>query len=424
VHTHSPYIILIDVTYILMFMHTHNQDTHKIHHHELSGKQLPNPLKLVLTKNSSNTHPSTTEREREMTSIDIIEKSGLKRGLKLNRADIAYVMGFVSIDNERPESSVAETKRANDLLPPKSKFYATTAINYANGMPHMGHAYETITSDVVARYHRAFGDDTFFLTGSDEHGQKVAQNAAKNGVTPKQNCDKYVKGFQDLNKRLLMSNDDYIRTTDKKHYEHVAKMWRTSVKNGDIYLDKYEGWYSTRDEKFWTDTEAEQNNFMDGDSKTIKLVKMSEACYMFRMSKYHDRLVKHITENPNFVRPKKARKSLLQRLKDSRLRDLSVSRKKLKWGIPIPDDPEHVAYVWFDALNNYLSGIDYLVKDSKRAEYVTIFMSGFTLLTMYHVTHLLFYLRLLTTTTTTTTPLVTGPVMFILSEKILCGFTL
>ena len=144
----------------------------------------------------------------------------------------------------------------------------------------------------------------------------------------------------------------------------------TSLKNGDIYLDKYEGWYSTRDEKFWTDTEAEQNNYMDGDSKTIKLVKMSEACYMFRMSKYHDRLLKHIEDNPDFVRPAKARKSLLTRLRKDRLRDLSVSRKKLKWGIPIPDDPEHVAYVWFDALNNYLSGIDYLEKDSKRAQYV------------------------------------------------------
>ena len=320
-----------------------------------------------------------------MSFVDKIQKSAASRGLKLSRTDIAYVVGFAKSDQEITRSDKTRTeetssrnvgpKRANDLLPPPSSYYVTTAINYANGMPHMGHAYETITSDVVARYHRAFGDDTFFLTGSDEHGQKVAQSAAKAGITPKENCDKYVKGFKNLNKRLLMSNDDYIRTTDKKHYEHVAKMWRTSIKNGDIYLDKYEGWYSTRDERFYTDTEAEQNNYMDGDSKTIKLMKMSEACYMFRMSKYHDRLLKHIEDNPNFVRPAKARKSLLKRLRTDKLRDLSVSRKKLKWGIPIPDDPEHVAYVWFDALNNYLSGIDYLVKDSKRAQYGILSLS-------------------------------------------------
>eukprot|EP00938_MAST-03A_sp_MAST-3A-sp1_P004599 g4599.t1 len=312
-----------------------------------------------------------------MSYVDNIENAAARRGLTLSRADIAFVMGVARSNEPRTEETVStkrnvddEKKRtADDLLPRPSSYYLTTAINYANGAPHMGHAYETITSDVVARFHRAFGDDTFFLTGSDEHGQKVASKAAKLGITPKENCDKWVKGFKDMNQGLLMSNDDYIRTTDKKHYEHVAKMWRTSLKNGDIYLDKYEGWYSTRDEKFWTDTEAEQNNYMDGDSKTIKLVKMSEACYMFRMSKYHDRLLKHIEDNPNFVRPAKARKSLLTRLRKDKLRDLSVSRKKLKWGIPIPDDPEHVAYVWFDALNNYLSGIDYLVKDSKRAQY-------------------------------------------------------
>lgn len=315
-----------------------------------------------------------------MTSLEDIRNSASKRGLNLNGADIAYVLGFekrnqkdvddvvVSARSETSTKEEEDVKAAKDFLPEPSKFYITTAINYANGFPHMGHAYETITSDVVARYHRAFGDDTFFLTGSDEHGQKVANSAEKAGVTPKQNCDKYVKGFQDLNKRLLMSNDDYIRTTDKKHYEHVAKMWRASMKNGDIYLDKHEGWYSTRDERFYTDTEAEQNNYMDGDSKDIKLVKMKEECYKFRMSKYQDSLVKHIKENENFVRPKVARQFLLKRLEEP-LRDLSVSRKKLKWGIPIPDDSEHVAYVWFDALNNYLSGIDYLEKDSKRSQY-------------------------------------------------------
>ena len=170
-----------------------------------------------------------------MSYVDNIENAAARRGLTLSRADIAFVMGVARSNEPRTEETVStkrnvddEKKRtADDLLPRPSSYYLTTAINYANGAPHMGHAYETITSDVVARFHRAFGDDTFFLTGSDEHGQKVASKAAKDGITPKENCDKWVKGFKKMNSGLLMSNDDYIRTTDKKHYEHVAKMWRT-----------------------------------------------------------------------------------------------------------------------------------------------------------------------------------------------------
>jgi len=217
----------------------------------------------------------------------------------------------------------------------------------------MGHAYEAVVTDVIARYRRRFGTPTFFLTGSDEHGQKVAKRAAKEGMTPKQSCDRFVAGFKALNAKLDISNDSYVRTTDKSHYAFVQSMWRTSRDvSGDIKLSSYEGWYSEREERFVTDKEAEASNY-EG------LTKMSEPAFTFRMSKYQDRLIAHIESNPTFIQPESARKLILSRLKSEPLRDLSVSRTKITWGIPVPDDAAHVMYVWFDALNNYLSGIRY-----------------------------------------------------------------
>lgn len=231
----------------------------------------------------------------------------------------------------------------------------------------MGHAYEAVTSDIISRYHRVMGEDVFFLTGSDEHGQKVATSAAAKSMTPIQSCNGYVKGFKDLNKKLSVSNDAYIRTTDKKHYKLVQDMWKRSVAKGDIILSHYEGWYSVREEKFIPDTEAEANNYEDGCGN--KLTKMKEPGYMFKMGNYQERLIKHIEANPSFIQPSSARTHILRRLKTDKLRDLAVSRSKLKWGIPVPDDKAHVMYVWFDALNNYLSGIDYLNPSKGNAGY-------------------------------------------------------
>mmetsp|Transcript_13998 Transcript_13998/g.27990 ORF Transcript_13998/g.27990 Transcript_13998/m.27990 type:complete len:908 (-) Transcript_13998:392-3115(-) len=249
-------------------------------------------------------------------------------------------------------------------LPALSKFYITTAINYTNGLPHMGHAYEIITTDVLARFHRTFGRDVFFLTGTDEHGQKIANTAEGQGLQPIQICDRYAQGFQDLNAALEVSNSDYIRTTQDRHKKMCQWLWKRAADAGDIYLGHYEGWYSVREETFVPETEAKNNDYKD--PVTGKpLQRMQESSYFFRMSKYQERLVEHIQKNPEFIKPDFRRNEILQRLQEP-LQDLSVSRTTFTWGVPVPGDDKHVMYVWFDALTNYLSGIQF--PDGDRAK--------------------------------------------------------
>ena len=243
--------------------------------------------------------------------------------------------------------------------PPKDpsgeKFCITTAINYANGNPHMGHAYEAVSTDVIARYHRAYGREVLFQTGSDEHGQKIAEAAETAGCAPIELCDKYVAAFQDLNARVKISNDVYNRTTSETHKAACRKLFELSKANGDIYLDTYEGWYNVREETFVTETDAAASNYCDPVSgKPLK--KMKEESYFFRQSRFQERLVKHIEDNPEFIQPARRRNEILVRLREDDLRDLSVSRTTFDWGIPVPDAPKHVLYVWFDALTNYLTG--------------------------------------------------------------------
>ena len=235
------------------------------------------------------------------------------------------------------------------------KFYLTTAINYTNGPPHVGHAYEAITSDVISRYHRVYGRQVFFLTGTDEHGQKIADTAEKAGVKPIDICDKYAGQFQDLNAKLSISNDGYIRTTQPHHHKLVQLLWQRVEKKGDIYLDRFSGYYNVREETFITDHDAEQSDFKDPVSG-VPLEKREEESYFFKMSKYHDRLVEHIKTHPEFIQPELRRNEILARLREP-LRDLSVSRNTFSWGIPVPNGNGHVMYVWFDALSNYLSGV-------------------------------------------------------------------
>ena len=238
------------------------------------------------------------------------------------------------------------------------KFYVSTAIAYTNGFPHMGHAYEALSADVIARYMRVQGYDTFFLTGSDEHGQKVAAAAEKNGMAPIDHCNLYVNAFKALNQRLCVSNNSYQRTTDKYHEETSQRLWKMCADmSDDIYLDCYEGWYNEREETFVTDAEAEANQFIDPGTGTA-LKRVSEESYFFRMSKYCDALIAKIEAEPGFIQPEMHRNSILARLKMDGLRDLSISRTTFNWGIPAPDgfQSNHVMYVWFDALTNYLSG--------------------------------------------------------------------
>mmetsp|Transcript_4641 Transcript_4641/g.5352 ORF Transcript_4641/g.5352 Transcript_4641/m.5352 type:complete len:617 (-) Transcript_4641:805-2655(-) len=242
------------------------------------------------------------------------------------------------------------------------KFYITTAINYTNGAPHLGHAYEAVTTDVIARYHRGYGRSVFFLTGSDEHGQKVEQKAESLGMTPKEVCDMYVKGFKDLLTTLNISNDSYIRTTDKHHEEFVRKLWLKVREKGDIYLKDYVGWYNVHEEQYVTDLEAEKNGYKDEYGRPYE--KKEEESYFFRMSKYQKPLLEHFQKHPEFCQPESRRKEILSFL-SGELHDLCISRTVCQWGVTCPPDPDykgdksHVMYVWFDALSNYLSGIGY-----------------------------------------------------------------
>jgi len=240
-------------------------------------------------------------------------------------------------------------------------FYLTTAINYTNGPAHMGHAYEGVTSDVICRFQRLKGDrPCYFVTGADEHGQKIAAAAADQGKEPQEICDKFVTGFKNLNQRLLISNDDYIRTTSDRHKLVAHELWKKCSANGDIYLDTYTGWYNVREENYVTDLIAEMNDFKDPTSG-LPLKRVEEESYLFKMSAYADRLIKHIQDNPDFIRPEQHRNNILSRLTSDPLRDLAISRTTFSWGIKVPEgyNDKHVMYVWIDALSNYLTGIDY-----------------------------------------------------------------
>jgi len=251
---------------------------------------------------------------------------------------------------------------------PEKSFYITTAINYTNGPAHMGHAYEGTTSDVIARFARLCGDQSvYFVTGSDEHGQKIATTAEAQGVQPIDLCDKFVTGFQNLNQRTLVSNDDYIRTTSDRHKKTAQELWKRSNENGDVYLDSYEGWYNVREETFVTENDAELSNYLDPASGK-PLEKVQEASYFFKMSKYKDQLIDYIENgNPTFISPPHHKNQILSRLKSDDLRDLSISRTTFSWGISAPEgfDEKHVMYVWMDALSNYLTGVDAFGLDNK-----------------------------------------------------------
>jgi len=237
-------------------------------------------------------------------------------------------------------------------------FYITTPIYYVNDVPHIGHAYTTIAADVLARYWRLRGREVFFLTGLDEHGQKVQQAAAKAGIDPQVHCDKLAPQFQQLWTRLNISNDAFIRTTDAPHKAIVQRYLQVLFDKKLIYRDSYTGWYCTFDERFWTEKDV-----ADGLCPDCKrpVERLSEDNYFFKMGQYQDRLIRHITSHKQFIRPESRRNEVLGFLQTQKLGDLSISRPKsrLSWGIELPFDKDYVTYVWFDALVNYLSALEY-----------------------------------------------------------------
>jgi methionyl-tRNA synthetase len=239
------------------------------------------------------------------------------------------------------------------------KFYITTAISYPNGPPHIGHAYEALATDTLARFRRLDGDDVYFLTGTDEHGIKMKQTAARNGVTPREFADRNAPLFKQMVEALGCSNDDFIRTTEPRHYRSCEEIWRRMQAAGDIYKDSYAGWYSVRDEAYYAESETEvrADNVRYGPQGT-PVEWVEEASYFFRLSAYQDRLLAHYAANPDFIGPEERRNEVVSFVKGG-LKDLSISRTTFDWGIPVPQDPSHVMYVWVDALTNYITGVGF-----------------------------------------------------------------
>lgn len=239
-------------------------------------------------------------------------------------------------------------------------FYATTAISYPNGTPHIGHAYEVVATDTLARFKRLDGFDVFFMTGTDEHGQKMMQTAEKEGITPAQLAQRNSDAFQAMNDELGTSYDRFIRTSDADHHAAAQELWRRMEANGDIYLDKYAGWYSVRDEAFYTEeqTDVREDGIRYATETDTEVTWTEEESYFFRLSKYQDKLLAYYEENPDFGAPR-SRFNEVVRFVEGGLTDLSISRTTFDWGIPVPGNEKHVMYVWVDALTNYLTGVGF-----------------------------------------------------------------
>ena len=244
-------------------------------------------------------------------------------------------------------------------------FYITTPIYYPSAKPHMGHAYSSIVADVFARLKRIEGYKVYFLTGTDEHGQKIQRAAEKKGMNPLAFCDEISKTFRNLSKTLNLSNNDFIRTTEKRHLKSVENLWNILEKKKEIYLSKYSGWYSVSDEAFYSEDEIESNNgnkIAKSSGSPVEWVE--EESYFFKLSKWQAPLLKFYSENPNFILPSTRKNEVLSFVK-SGLKDLSVSRKSFSWGIKVPSNNDHVIYVWLDALTNYISALNYPNQNDK-----------------------------------------------------------
>jgi methionyl-tRNA synthetase len=249
-------------------------------------------------------------------------------------------------------------------------FYITTPIYYPSGKLHIGHAYTTVAGDALARYKRLRGFDVMYLTGTDEHGQKIQRKAEEQGISPQEYVDEIVAGIQDLWSKMDISYDDFIRTTENRHKEVVEKIFKQLLDQGDIYLDQYEGWYSVPDETFYTEIQLvdpiiEDGKIIGGKSPDsghpVELVK--EESYFFRMGKYVDRLLQYYEENPEFIQPESRKNEMINNFIKPGLEDLAVSRTTFNWGVKVPGDPKHVIYVWIDALSNYITALGYGTED-------------------------------------------------------------
>ncbi len=241
----------------------------------------------------------------------------------------------------------------------RQSYYITTAISYPNGAPHIGHAYEAIATDAMARFQRLDGKDVYFLTGTDVHGQKMLQTAQKEGITARELADRNSDRFEAMVEALGCSNNDFIRTSQERHYEASQEIWRRMAANGDIYKDSYSGWYSVRDEAYYQEdeTEVREDGVRYGPQGT-PVEWVEEESYFFKLSEYADRLLKLYEDQPDFIGPNERRNEVMSFVKGG-LKDLSISRTTFDWGVPVPGDEKHVMYVWVDALTNYITGVGF-----------------------------------------------------------------
>lgn len=272
----------------------------------------------------------------------------------------------------KPAAEPAKVEAAAAPAPVASRgnlFYVTTAIAYPNGQPHIGHAYEAIATDAIARFARLDGKDVFFLTGTDEHGLKMIQTAQNEGLTPAELATRNAGRFEEMDQRLNISFNRFIRTTEEQHHRSSQEIWRRMQQNGDIYVDTYAGWYSVRDEAYYAEDETRLNddNVRLGPQGT-PVEWVEEKSYFFRLSAYQDRLLALYESQPDFIGPDARRNEVMSFVKGG-LKDLSISRTTFDWGVKVPDDPEHVMYVWVDALTNYITGVGFPDENDKDWRY-------------------------------------------------------
>jgi methionyl-tRNA synthetase len=257
-----------------------------------------------------------------------------------------------------PKASSAPAPKATTASA-KNSFYITTAIAYPNGVPHIGHAYEAIATDALARFQRLDGKDVFFLTGTDEHGLKMIQTAEAEGLKPMEVATRNAQRFKEMDQRLNISFDRFIRTTEEQHHRSSQEIWKRMADNGDIYLDSYAGWYSVRDEAYYAEDETTlgEDDVRRGPQGT-PVEWVEEKSYFFRLSAYQDRLLALYETHPEFIGPDSRKNEVVSFVKGG-LRDLSISRTTFDWGVKVPGEPEHVMYVWVDALTNYITGVGF-----------------------------------------------------------------
>ena len=316
--------------------------------------------KKTAKKGAKKSVKKVTKKVAKKTPKKSAKTSAKKTGVrKANAAPKeAKAAAAHSVTPKAKKASAAPTAKAT-TAPAKNSFYITTAIAYPNGAPHIGHAYEAIATDALARFQRLDGKDVFFLTGTDEHGLKMIQTAEAEGLKPMEVATRNAQRFKEMDQRLNISFDRFIRTTEEQHHRSSQEIWKRMADNGDIYLDSYAGWYSVRDEAYYAEDETTlgEDNVRRGPQGT-PVEWVEEKSYFFRLSAYQDRLLALYETHPEFIGPDSRKNEVVSFVK-SGLRDLSVSRTTFDWGVKVPGDGEHVMYVWVDALTNYITGVGF-----------------------------------------------------------------